>query len=314
MLHDFSAILQPEVCQKIRKLQIYETSCGEQDWDRRAIRNIEYFSITMKLESLQISGIGYNRVQSAILNLISDAGLALDSLDFIIGEYSSDVHVLNELVAVKSANIQVVLVPTEERLDVDGLVKFLENQPPLKNLTVNFNGKCPTVFLEYLQKKAESLVALKIETFYFETSTDWSFLANCSKLREFSISRRTDYHYYWKDPPGGFQATGVSILPWLPPTLKKMNFNLRHFWKLESDLRGDNIPEAEIVSLLSGFPALTYLYLGPDTVTDFMVQTIISKMPKLQEVGLSGDVTDFGLSGIKNGEVVGVSLAELTSK
>lgn len=58
-----------------------------------------------------------------------------------------------------------------------GLINFLQNRPTLEDLSVHFDNKCLSFFVQYLAKKAQSL------------------LANCSKLREYLIIQVYGYYH-----------------------------------------------------------------------------------------------------------------------
>lgn len=86
--------------------------------------------------------------------------------------------------------------------------------------------------------------------------------------------------------------------------------------KSHTDFTHRNTSKFEIVSTLSLFVAMTHLDLRgckDGALTNSDLQTIISKLPKLQVLKFShSSCSDFALTGIENGEVVGVSLTALT--
>lgn len=114
------------------------------------------------------------------------------------------------------------------------------------------------------------------------------------------------------------RATGVSFLTFLPPSVTHFCLQgVPNFWKVPDNFNDNGIPGLQIIWLLSWFPDMTKLDLtgftdGTGPVTNLVLQTIIKTMTKLQALKFShGSCTDFGLSGIENGQVVGVSLTEL---
>lgn len=124
----------------------------------------------------------------------------------------------------------------------------------MENLTIRFENECRTIFLEYLRQNAGSLRKLELWAAKFQTAVNWDFLANCCKLKEFSFTRKI-YRYSPYVIEWDLKAAGVSFLKWLPPSVTNLRLQkVPYFWKLESDLQGNPIPEGQIISLLSRFP------------------------------------------------------------
>lgn len=326
MAHDFIPLLQPQLGKRIKGLTISSghNSASNEEYSM-ALQNIRYFSTmtAMKLENINVSfydgNIDNKHLKIGIANLISSKRRTLQSLDF------------GRLCCCDFEWIKNIKIPNLKRIDFfaneedwSGFVKFLKNQPPLEHLSAQFweKDECPISFLEYLQNNAKSLVMLDLCCFSLEKCIDWSFLGG-SKLKEFTITRNTFKHWD-EDGIHDIHATGVSFLASLPHSVTKLCFEeLGYFWKSQDDVGGHDIPDSQIISVLSRFPLVTHLELSNcyGAVDDLFLQTIITKMPKLQVLNLNTTsyctgygLTDYGLTGIKNGEVVGVSLTALTGR
>lgn len=250
---------------------------------------------------------GCKNVNVALINLISSSKETLESINFdVLPDCDFKIMETIQIPNLKKVRAWNIVSSAME----DGLVKFLENQQPLEHLDIFFQTKCPTVFMKYLRTKSASLQTFSLASYFFETLSDWSFLEKCSNLREFAIYRQRQIK---NSTCREMKETGLSFLTFLPPTVTNLSIQgLKDFWTPPSERRA--ILDANKNLLLSRFPAMTKLNLTGciGAVNDLVVQTIIAKMPKLQVLKFShGSCTDFALSGIKNGDLVGVSLTQL---
>lgn len=254
--HDFRHLPQPEFVKGIKSLEIVSLTNYHLPYDHDGIslQNLQHFSdnYQMKLEtiSIQLSDTDLETCDGlnvSITNLISFNKDTLQSLNFY-SIRSCDLGTLGNIVFPNLKCVQIEQIRKEQEVQ---LVAFLTNQPPLTTLAVTFMQRCPTLFLKYVQKTAQSLQTLKLVASQLETVFDWKSLGKCSNLTEFSIIVKNP----GRAEPEEVNVTGVSFLAWLPPTVSKVCIRgLLHFWKEQSNLNGHEIRDSQIISLLSQFP------------------------------------------------------------
>lgn len=199
MIHNFRHLVQDQAGfgEQLKSLELFSndrgSSCNNrEEKDRLALQNLQYFSTTLpkKLEKIKIKN-SYRNLDTTIATLITSNRETLQSLNF------------GTSCILDSTMVQNMRIPNLKQIHVHRvennvrLLGFLENQPPLEHLTAHFPHDCPRAFLNYLQNKAESLRTLNISGSFLDKYSDWKFLSNCFKLKNFTIIHKKQSSSEW---------------------------------------------------------------------------------------------------------------------
>lgn len=269
--------------------------------------NLDLYFSSSTLSYLNLTFLHHSH--SCLVKLITSNNITLEVLELSMSRVSD--LVFPGMILPHLKRIKVEYLSQTQSIS---FVEFFCKQPNLEQLHVEFDGECSSEFLYCLQKKSEILNSLYLSANYFENGVNWSFLSRCSKIDRFTIIRNK----YTCRSGEIMRATGVTFLENLPSYLTHLCFRrIEHFWEQGRRNRRQQIPDQQIVNLLSQFPymrSVDFWKCGEGTVTDLVMQTIIKQMPRLRVLKIShADCTDTGLTGVDlDGQATGLSLIHLT--
>jgi len=197
---------------------------------------------------------------------------------------------------------------------------FLKNQPPLEELDLSLIYHFPHSILQTLEKndKLGRMKKLHLKTRFWVGQCgepDWKFLEKMPELKDFRI-RKTSWNRIGLTPTmtplqdhveDAFD-NGYRLLKHLPSSVEKISLQgFQYFWEM--------CPKTTLGKLLPRFQNLKELNLlrSREALMDGSLQYIISHCTSLTLLSFSDcpDLTDFGITGNRDGQQIGRSLNEL---
>lgn len=298
--YSFESLISSTLAKKITTLEIVDKYAFWVEDIDLVKTNMDFFSRTFQLTKIKMTVENhYHEFNKCVVKLITSQADWLTTLHLDMFRISGLAFDDCKFPKLKDVKVQHWIDPLAMQF-----IKFLRNLSSLEFLSVDFNCQCPTEFLVYLQKNSQNMRNFHLATTSLQKIIDWSFLANSSNLVKFSIIRKRRRSTL-------FNATGVSILSVLPSSLTTLVFRgLKNFWKYENDLDGEDIPDEQIIELLSRYPNMINLILNgcaEGAVKDVVLRAVIDNMPKLKTLKIThGTCSDILLTGLNDGLVHGL--------